>query len=527
MKLNAFAACAALLISGSVAIAQNSEEFDPAAETSTEFAAPTSIYKPTGTVLYDNGPLVNSPGTGSGGLDESLVQNNTLGMTTLGIRNLQGTDRLADDFTVPAGGWLVNQIDFFGYQTGSPTTSTFTGLTLQIWDGPPQQPGSSVIFGDPTTNVLTNSAFFQVWRAAESTSGDTARPIMANTVGGLSLNLAAGTYWLDWSASGTLGSGPWAPPITINGQTSTGNALVSSDVGVTYAPWEDGGTLTPQGAPFIISGTLPNADVSVVKTAAAPTPLVVGSNITYTLAANNAGPGQADNVVVTDPLPANVTYVSNTCGAAFAAPTLTWTIGTLASGAGATCDVAVQVNNFGPIDNTATIATTSTDPMPGNNTSTSSLGGVPFPADVSVTLASDAPVGAIGVGTQFNYTVVGSNAGPGAAADLLFTLTLSNKVSFVSSSCGAVAAGNSVTWTVASLASGASTSCAITVAVVAPGDLLATVNVTTSTDDPNLVNNVAELVVGFVATQVPTLGNFALLLLVLLMAGATVVVIRR
>ncbi len=270
-----------------------------------------------------------------------------------------------------------------------------------------------------------------------------------------------------------------------------------------------------------------DADVSITKTAAAPSPLVVGSMITYTLTAANAGPGDADNVVVTDSLPANLTYVSNTCAAAVAGQDVTWTIGMLANGANATCDIVTSVNNFGPIDNTANIATTTNDPTPGNNASTASLAGVPFPADVGVTLTSDAPMGSLGVGTQFTYTATATNAGPGTAADLAFTLTLSGKVSFVSSTCGAVAAGNSVTWTVASLGVGASTACAITVAVVAPGDLLSSVSVTTSTDDPNLVNNVAELVVGFVATQVPTLNQLGLLLLVLVLAGAAVVVIRR
>ena len=270
-----------------------------------------------------------------------------------------------------------------------------------------------------------------------------------------------------------------------------------------------------------------DADVSIVKTSAAPTPLLVGSTVTYTLAAANAGPGDADNVVVSDTLPNNLTHVSNTCGATVAGQAVTWNIGMLANGGSASCDVVTMVNDFGPIANTATIATTTNDPTPANNSSTDSLAGVPFPADVGVTLTSDAPVGSLGVGTQFTYTVTGSNAGPGVANDLLFTLTLSGKVSFVSSSCGAVAAGNSVTWTVATLAVGASTSCAITVAVVAPGDLLSSVTVTTSTDDPNLVNNTAELVVGFIATQVPTLGQLGLLLLGLILAGAAVVVIRR
>ena len=152
--------------------------------------------------------------------------------------------------------------------------------------------------------------------------------------------------------------------------------------------------------------------------------------------------------------------------------------------------------------------------------------GSPFLADVSVALTSDAPSN-LGVGQQFTYTVTGSNAGPGDATDLIFNLLLSNKTSFVSSDCGAASAGNSVSWTVPSLAVAATTACNITVAVVASGDLLATASVNSATPDPNLVNNSTQQVVGFQAVQVPTLGQFGLLLIGLLFAGIAAVVIRR
>ena len=529
--MNKFTAAAlmALLVSSGAA-AQDREEVSAAPEGNVVSPNAPTMFVPSGSVLYDNGPLVNSPGTGLGGADESVLQSVSLGLNILGFgHQVASGNRVADDFVVPASGWIVDRIDFFAYQTGSPTTSTMTAVNFRIWDGPPGMPGSDVVFGDTTTNRLTATGWINALRVTETTTGTTNnRPLMGNTAGGLALSLNAGTYWLDWQTDGSLASGPWAPPITITGTAITGNGLQSLDGGVTYAAALDSGTnMDPQGFPFVISGTVPSADVSVTKSAAAPAPLLVGSSITYTLNASNAGPGQADAVAVTDSLPDNVTYVSNTCGAAFAAPTVTWNIGTLAAAGSATCDIVVTVNNFGPIDNTANITTSTTDPNPANNAGTASLGGVPFPADVGVALSSDAPAGAIAVGTQFNYTVDANNAGPGVANDLLFTLTLSGKTSFVSSSCGAVAAGNTVTWTVASLGVGATTSCSITVAVVAPGDLLASVTVTTSTDDPNLANNTADLVVGFVATQVPTLGHLALLLLALIIAGASVVVIRR
>jgi uncharacterized repeat protein (TIGR01451 family) len=351
---------------------------------------------------------------------------------------------------------------------------------------------------------------------------------MAQTVGGLSLLLPPGTYWLDWQTDGSLGSGPWAPPVTITGTAITGNGLQSlADNGATWAPANDTGDGAPQQAlPFIITGTLPNADVSIAKTATAPANPVVGDSVTFSLTASNAGPGAAENVVVSDTLPANVTYVSNTCGASFAAGTVTWTIGALANGATQNCDIATTINNFGAINNTATITTTTTDTNPANDSSTAGIVGVPFPADVAITLVAT-PAGGLAVGDTFVYTVTGTNNGPGDAAGVLFNLTLSSKVSFVSSDCGAVLNGNVVSWSVQALADGASTSCQITVAVVLGGDIDATATVSTTTVDPVVANNSASVVVGFDPVAVPALDRLGLLLAGLLVLGLGLVAVRR
>ncbi|MDG6220859.1 MAG: hypothetical protein QCI38_05350, partial [Candidatus Thermoplasmatota archaeon] len=87
-------------------------------------------------VLWDNGPLVNSPGTGFGGADESVLQT-SLGMSTYGYGHQQSAgNRIADDFTIPTGQfWEIENILFYAYQTGSTTTSTMTGVNYRIWDG--------------------------------------------------------------------------------------------------------------------------------------------------------------------------------------------------------------------------------------------------------------------------------------------------------------------------------------------------------------------------------------------------------
>lgn len=375
---------AAAFMFATLAFGQSNERASDGLGAQALSSTPSAVWERGSSVLFDNGPLVNSPGTGVGGADESVLQTTSLSLDLLGFgHQAVSGNRMADDFTVPAGGWLIDSFTFFAYQTGSATTSTMTAVNMRIWDGDPSVPGSSVVFGDTTTNVMTDTAFANIFRVTEATTGTADnRPIMAQTAGGLNLLLPAGTYWVDWQTDGSLASGPWAPPITVDGQTDTGNALQSlADNGLTWAAAIDDGPLNdqnfPQGLPFIISGTLPSADVAISKVADAPAAPGLGDTITFTLDVSNSGPGDAENVEVTDTLPANVTYVSATCTVAVAANIVTWSIGSLANGASASCDIATTITDFGEISNTATVTSTSPDPVPGNGSSTALVAGVP------------------------------------------------------------------------------------------------------------------------------------------------------
>ncbi len=215
-------------------------------------------------VLFDNGPLVNSPGTGVGGADESVLQNLSLGMNTLGAGHQYTLQyRVADDFVIPAGEvWNVMGITFFAYQTGAPTNpSPITGVYFEIYDAMP--PAGNVVGGNIASNGLASTAWSNIYRVTEATTGAaTDRAIFANQTSMTPVLLGPGTYWVAWMTSGNLSSGPWAPPVTINGQTTTGNALQSLDAGATYAALTDTGTLTPQGLPFLVQGTLETTAVA-------------------------------------------------------------------------------------------------------------------------------------------------------------------------------------------------------------------------------------------------------------------------
>ena len=222
------------------------------------------VYESPQAVLFDNGPYFNSPGGGPGGSDGSVLQTSLL-MTTLGAgHQLLNFIRVADDFTIPAGQtWNISTAAFYAYQTGSPTTSTINHVNVRIWDGPPGAVGSNVVFGDTTTNVMTGTAFTNAYRYSETTVGTT-RPIMKQTCS-IGTTLSAGTYWIDWQAGGTLASGPWAPPIAILGQTTTGNAKQKTvaSTGNVWADLMDTGSLTPQGLPFMLEGTSGNPNTFI------------------------------------------------------------------------------------------------------------------------------------------------------------------------------------------------------------------------------------------------------------------------
>jgi len=191
---------------------------------------------------------VTHPGGGAGGADASALQTG-LGMETWGFGfQASYANRIADDFTIASGTWQVTGIRFYGYQTGSDTSPTFTSLNLRIWDGPPNDPASHVVWGDTTTDRLGSASFSNIYRVPDTSLDDTSRPVMALDAI-VSVTLPAGNYWLDWQADGPPWyPGPWAPPITILGQTTTGNALQFADGA--WGPAMDSETSNQQGFPF-------------------------------------------------------------------------------------------------------------------------------------------------------------------------------------------------------------------------------------------------------------------------------------
>jgi uncharacterized repeat protein (TIGR01451 family) len=124
---------------------------------------------------------------------------------------------------------------------------------------------------------------------------------------------------------------------------------------------------------FLLPGAV-TADLALTKSDS-PDPVKGGQNLTYTIVVTNNGPGTATGVVMTDPLPKNAGFASasTTRGSCAAKPDKTSVVcnlGDLANGASATITIVVKSPTKGPISNTASVTSTSTDPSSANNKDT-------------------------------------------------------------------------------------------------------------------------------------------------------------
>jgi uncharacterized repeat protein (TIGR01451 family) len=266
-----------------------------------------------------------------------------------------------------------------------------------------------------------------------------------------------------------------------------------------------------------------SADLGISKTAqGVPDPIVSGSTFTYLLSVTNDGPSTATGVVVEDALPATLDYISNDCGADFAEPVLSWAVGELDPAATVDCTLTVSVIAPGAIENTATVAAGTDDPNPSNDSASSMLGGGEL-ADVQIELSTNGTPNPT-IGDTFGVLVTVTNNGPGDAADLDISVLLPPALDPVGNTCGASEAGGTLSWNVASLASGAATDCQIDVIALTSGPGPVTAEVVAQSFDTQLANNSTALQILISVLVVPVNSPAGLLLMTLLI---TLIALRR
>lgn len=242
----------------------------------------------------------------------------------------------------------------------------------------------------------------------------------------------------------------------------------------------------------VVTPVRASSNISIIKSG--PSSILTGEILTYSLVVTNAGPSRAENVRVTDTVSTDLTNVmfSLDGGATFAPWLGSYLIGSLANEASVTIMIkgTVRSSAQGSIINTATVSTTTPDPDPSDNTSTIIT---PIRASADISIRKTASTPNVTAGSTLTYTLVVSNAGPSLAENVILTDVVSNDLTHVTFSLdgGMTSSPWPGTYLIGSLASGAYVTLVIqgTVQSIAAGTITNTAVVSTTTPDPDPVNN--------------------------------------
>ncbi len=162
----------------------------------------------------------------------------------------------------------------------------------------------------------------------------------------------------------------WISPFT-NGVWS-GNLVAATAGSNIVLHVDDGDGHFGDSAPFTV---LDYADVAL-QTAIAPNPARVGASLVYTLLATNLGPGMATDLVVTNLLPPNQTFLSATSSVGtcfFSNGVVTCALGPVPANQAATVTIVTQPFLPGTVTNFAGFTSANFDPNPANNISTTTF----------------------------------------------------------------------------------------------------------------------------------------------------------
>ncbi len=243
-----------------------------------------------------------------------------------------------------------------------------------------------------------------------------------------------------------------------------------------------------------------DADVGMAKTVDNPMPSV-GQQVVFTVTASNAGPSPASGVIVSDLLPAGLTFVAATPSqGSYVNTTGVWTVGSIPVNQSAILAITARVTQTGTITNTTTkTAQNEPDPNPSNNTASVSL-----TADrrADLTIGKNDGLTTVAAGAPVTYRIAVSNLGPadvvGASVVDTFPAALPNATwtcapaAGSGGACGAASGTGNISTTV-DLAVGQSVVFEVTgtVAPDATGTLsnTATVMPPAGTTDPDTGNN--------------------------------------
>ena len=310
--------------------------------------------------------------------------------------------------------------------------------------------------------------------------------------GGAGWNCAMNALTLTCSRSDALAGNDAYPPILVDATVADPapativNTATVSGGGSDPASASDGG------------GANGLADLSLSKTVD-NTSVFNGDTVTFTLTVQNAGPSSAQNVTVSDPIPAGLSVVDAQSTLGSCDLTVSCSLGTLTADSTATITITATVTaRDTTLSNNASVSSSTPDPDPSNNSDS---------ASVTVLGTADLSIDKTGTvnptqGGPDTYTLTVANPGPDTAQGVVVNDSLPSQFTATSATGGGFTctlpggAGGTVACTLATLAPTGTSPVQITItgtlAAGSAGQSIAdAATVGSNTADPDLTNNTA------------------------------------
>jgi uncharacterized repeat protein (TIGR01451 family) len=336
---------------------------------------------------------------------------------------IDGADPVGTQITNQAGAQFLSQTLATPLTATTPpvvTTVDAPDLTLTKSHSPQFVAGGTTTFTLAVSNVGTLATDGTPVTVTDNVPGGAAGfdSIALVSAPGWACAIALGTTSLSCSRSDPLAPGASYPQIALS-------AVVHSPVSPTIqntAAVAGGGDSDPtDNTATDVGAGVSVADLDVTKTVDQSV-VPSGGRVTFDLEVHNSGPSTATSATLDDPLGASYANVSviptvGTCTSAVHCD-----LGDLAPNA--TVDVAITATvtaHDTTLTNTATVASTTTDPVSSDNSATVSFR-VPLTADLTLTktIAANpaAPFPTAGVTDGATYTLGVTNSGPDTAANV-------------------------------------------------------------------------------------------------------------
>lgn len=242
----------------------------------------------------------------------------------------------------------------------------------------------------------------------------------------------------------TLDASSGSSPITLE-VSSIGVAPDGDSIATTIIP----AGVTVQGPPVV------EADLAVTKVASAAE-IPIDGQVEYTITISNAGPDTAENVRISDVMPAEIS-VDSVLGCS--GPLSDCVVGSIDANASAQVVVTATAGTLGNYENSVTVQSDADDNDSANDTDAVSIDVIPREVNLAIVKTSSTFV--TKRGDTVEYTITVTNNGAFQADDIVVTESIPVGLTFVSStgceedpdadttcSLGTLEAGESIDYTV-------------------------------------------------------------------------------